>query len=450
MARWVCSNRPHRILDPALGEGVFVEAVEKSLVRTNGFAPSCIDVFEVDSRMLKAFEEKAHFVRTRCRNQDFITTSIRATYDAVIANPPYVRHHAMDYGDEVIRRFDALAGERLSRMTNLYGLFLIKIWTLLAPGGRAAVITPAEWLNADFGRAIKAFFLRENAIEAVLHFDHAAQVFDNALTTAAITLFRRGRGDDDDVKLLTVHDLRALQAVDLNEARRFRRSELEPAHKWTPLFSTRGRRTSEGSTLGDVARCTRGIATGANRYFTLRESERRHHGIDLRDMAFCITKAQQIREQILTKAHVRQLVQMDERIHLLQPRPRITAAVKRYLEEGRRLGVHKRYLPSHRPVWYRPEQRKAAPILVSVFAREAFRFVVNRAGILSLTAYHAIYLHAPGRDRVNALFDYLISHEAQNELRHHQRIYADGLLKLEPRDVEALSIPMELSRRLSG
>ena len=380
MAGWVCSNRPQRILDPALGEGVFIEAVENRLIRTNGMTPPRIDVFEVDTQMLKAFEEKPHRVRTRNRNQDFITTSIRTTYDAVIANPPYVRHHAMNYGDEVIRRFDALAGERLSRMTNLYGLFLIKIWTLLAPDGRAAVITPAEWLNADFGRAIKAYFLRQNAIEAVLHFDHAAQVFDDALTTAAITLLRRGRRDDDDVMMLTVRDIQSLQTVDFNGARRFKRSELEPARKWTPLFSALDRCDWEGPTLGDVARCTRGIATGANQYFTLRESERRQHGIDHRDLALCITKARQVGGGTLTKAGVQRLVEADERIHLLCPRQRLTAAMKRYLEEGKCLGIHNRYLPSHRPVWYRPEQRKPAPIWVSVFARDDFRFVPESCG----------------------------------------------------------------------
>jgi len=140
---------------------------------------------------------------------------------------------------------------------------------------------------------------------------------------------------------------------------------------------------------------------------------------------------------------VQRLIDADRRIHLLCPRPCLTAEVERYLEEGRRQGVDQRYLPAHRPVWYRPEHRAPAPILVSVFARGEFRFVLNEAGVLNLTAYHGIYPHALERDGVLALFDYLNGPAARVALRDHRRIYGDGLFKLEPRDVEALPIPCD-------
>ena len=116
----------------------------------------------------------------------------------------------------------------------------------------------------------------------------------------------------------------------------------------------------------------------------------------------------------------------------------------RYLEEGCRRNIHDRYLPAHRSVWFRPERRDPAPILVNVFGRRGFRFILNRTRVLNLTAFHGIYLHAPNPRRIRAIWDYLITADAQAELRHHRRIYADGLMKLEPRDVEALPIPVEL------
>ena len=447
MVRWACAEQPRRVLDPALGEGVFVDAIESLIRRHERFAAPRIDVFDIDPRMLATFRDRQRMIEIQCRRQDFITASIRGKYDAIVANPPYVRHHAMDYSGDALQRLDRLCGRRLSRMTNLYGLFLVRIWNLLAPGGRAAVITPAEWLNADFGRALKAHLLEQNAFEAILHFDHAAQVFDGALTTAAITLLRRDRAEDAPMTLISVRDVQSLDENVLGRGKQVRNCDLDPDLKWTPLFE-RSSRTSpvDGPTLGDIARCTRGIATGANQYFTLCESDRQRHGLDHRDLAYCITKAQHVTADLLTKSHVRRLVDADTRIYLLDPRARLTAAVKRYLAEGERLGIHERYLPSHRPTWYRPEERPPAPIWVSVFARGAFRFVHNRAGVRNLTTFHGIYLRRATLRRVRTLFEYLTSAEAQSALRHHRRIYADGLLKVEPRDLEALPIPAEVLR----
>ncbi len=451
MVGWACAGRPRRILDPALGGGVFVDAMEGLFDEVRGSSTPCVDVFDIDTGLISTFKKGTRSIKVRCRHADFISATIRGHYDAIVANPPYVRHHEMDYPDSVLRRYDRLCGRRLSRMTNLYALFLVRIWNLLAPGGRAAVITPAEWLNADFGRAIKSTLLDQNAIDAILHFDHSARVFDDALTTAAITLLRRGRGSRAAVTLARVPDVESLRGMDLKRGIRIARRELDPARKWTPLFSETSAasvrlRLQQGPTLDSIARCSRGIATGANGFFTLNESDRRRHGLDLRDLSPCITKAQQVSGDKLTTAGMRRLVASDQRVYLLNPRQRLTAAVKRYLAEGERLGVHKRYLPSHRSVWYRPERRSPAPLWVSVFARGAFRFVRNTAGVLNLTAYHGITLREPNPRRVRALFDYLCGPEARDALRQHTRIYADGLLKVEPRDVLALPISTELVR----
>jgi adenine-specific DNA-methyltransferase len=454
---WVREHKPRHILDPAVGRGVFVDALMDK--RRSRVMPE-IHICDVDAQMRREFTAARRGVSCRWRCADFITASFRVKYDAVIANPPYVRHHALQYDDALLAGFDRICGRRLSRMTNLYGLFLIKIWTLLAKGGRAAVITPAEWLNADFGRPIKAYFLEQNALEAIIHFDHAANVFEGALTTAAIILLRRGRQPHDPIRLQSVASVAALSSAAVDDGTEVAVTDLDPQAKWTPLFddnkvipapgnpqsAIRNPQSAAPPTLADVARCTRGIATGANDYFTLRESDRRRWKIDLRDLVPCITKARQIGGDTLTRPDLQRLIDADQRIYLLRPRPRLSAAVKRYLDEGRRRDIDQRYLPSHRPVWYMPEHRRPAPILVSVFARGPFRFVLNQAAALNLTAYHAIYLPQPDQRRIRALFAYLSSPPAQRLLRQHRRIYADGLFKLEPRDVEALPIPNGLRR----
>ncbi|MFH1416818.1 MAG: hypothetical protein ABII12_00815, partial [Planctomycetota bacterium] len=62
------------------------------------------------------------------------------------------------------------------------------------------------------------------------------------------------------------------------------------------------------------------------------------------------------------------------------------------------------------------------------------------------TAFHGIYPLVSGRSCIKAIFEYVSSAQARSALRSCRRIYADGLLKLEPRDVESLRIPVSLYR----
>lgn len=450
MVQWALSDRPRRILDPAVGPGVFIEAIRRRLAQQRPRQKTRIDAYDIDGRMIRLVGAGSGAVALRLRQRDFVTGTIRESYDAIVANPPYVRHHAFRYPTTVWQRFDRICGRRLSRLTNLYGLFLVKIWASLGPRGRAAIILPAEWLNADFGVALKAYLLDENALDAIVHFDPAARIFDDALTTSAIVLLRRGRGAGEPVRLCQVASAHALLRLHVSRQEGWRRDDLDPAKKWSRLTRQEQKTGAFGARLADFASCTRGIATGANRYFTLSESDRRLRRIDRRDVMTCVTKAWQLQAGIATPEVIRRLVKADERVYLLSPRKPLSSNVRAYLREGRRLGVHRRYLCAHRPTWYLPERRQPAPILVSVFTRGRFRFVLNRAGVLNLTAYHGIYPRAKDPRAVRLLFDYLASDAGRDELRRHCRVYGDGLLKVEPRDVEAMAIPAALAAKFQG
>lgn len=438
MTNWACADRPRRILDPAVGEGVFIESVRDFFGQRSAQCP-VVHGCEIDADIARRLARRN--LPLELRQVDFLRARFASGFDAVIANPPYVRHHSHACDEATLAGLDRLCGERLSRMTNLYGLFLIKIRSLLAPGGRAAVIAPAEWLNADFGVPIKRHLLRKNAIEAIVQFSHASAVFSDALTTAAVVLLRGGRRAGDSVRLAMVDDAEGLARLDLDRATERSSGELNPAKKWSPMIEGRTRPAQSAHTLADIADCSRGIATGANDYFTMSESARRRWKIDRRDLRLCIVKARQVSGDRFTASDLRALMDADERVYLLSPRGSLSIPVNEYLAEGRRLGIPERYLPSHRPVWFRPEVRKPAPILVSVFARGRFRFVDNKAGVLNLTAYHGIYPHDDSPARVGALVDYLNSPAAARSLADHRRIYGGGLMKLEPRDVESLEIP---------
>src|SRR5260221_5443403 len=114
-------------------------------------------------------------------------------FDGIIANPPYVKAHRLDYSERDWRYFEERLGTPLDRLTNLYALFLLKGWEDLAPGGRAAVILPAEVLNANFCYEIKDRLVQAIRPAALLVFSPSVNLFADTLTTSAIVFLDKAR-----------------------------------------------------------------------------------------------------------------------------------------------------------------------------------------------------------------------------------------------------------------
>lgn len=442
-------DRPQRWLDPALGGGIFIDALHDALAEDESARPT-VRAFEIDHRIDIKPRKQWPDIDVRLARRDFLTARMRMQFDACVANPPYVRHHALSYPPDVWQSFDRQVGSRISRNTNLYCLFMLRIWSLLAPQGRAVIITPLEWLNADFGRLLKAYLMQENALDALLLFDDASTVFGDALTTAGITILRRDRKPNDAIRVATVSDGQSVASVTSSDFQTVRPCELDPDTKWTAVLRGLNENGDLGSKkatrLETIATCSRGVATGANDYFTLTEEQRCVHQIDARDVSPCVTRANDLQAGVFDRKQWQRLRDAGKRVWLLTPRRTCNNRLAAYLDLGRERGIDRRHLPSHRPIWYHPEKRAPAPILISVFFRERPRVVWNAMGALNLTAYHGIYAKdgCESEQRLFKLYEWLASQSATAALMAQSRVYGGGLRKLEPRDVMAVQIPEHL------
>ena len=130
MARWVMSAKPEAVLDPAAGLGNLLHA--------------CSDLHR-EVRLVGVERDEDTFQQAR-RTAPHGTKLILADYlfadsgqfTGIIANPPYVKSQRLEYSDAEWLYFDERFGVPLDRLTNLYAIFLLKIWEDLAPGGREA------------------------------------------------------------------------------------------------------------------------------------------------------------------------------------------------------------------------------------------------------------------------------------------------------------------------
>lgn len=444
MARWVMSTQPTSVLDPAAGLGKLLAAC-----RRENHNAQLVGV-ERDSETLR--KAKAQAPRgTKLILADYLLAD-SGLFEGIIANPPYVKAQRLDYSEADWRYFEERLGTPLDRLTNLYALFLLKIWEDLAPRGRAAVLLPAEFLNANFGVEIKERLLRALRPAGIAIFAPKLNVFAEALTTSAIVFLEKG--------VSTSAPLRAIKVNSLEEAETFvdellahpsieRRvnytdlAHFKPRDKWlnvllndaAPFDSARFTRC-----IGDYFDCRRGIATGANEFFCLSASGLREHALDLEHVDPCVTKAVDASGLVFSREKFTSLAAADRRCYLLNPR-RNGRDLDRYLQIGEGLGIPQRHLPSHRPVWYRPENRAVADIWVAVFSRENVKFILNTSAAKNLTCFHGLYAK-PGHETLAPLLTlFLNSSGGREAFTQVNRFYGDGLNKLEPKDVEAMPCP---------
>ncbi len=444
MARWVSSRQPRTVLDPAIGSGILLHECALKLnrkdVRLVGVDRDSIQI----ERAINTAPRGAELFQG-----DYLRLTL-PTFDGIIANPPYVKSHRLDYSETDWLAFERQFNISLSRLTNIYALFLLKIWADLTAEGRAAIIIPAEFMNANFGTPIKRLLQEHAPDSGIALFDPAASVFQAAMTTSCIVFLKKtgtARTGLFAAQVFDQHDLESfvsamiddrLDYLDLTDL-----SQVPANEKWiNRVVAPRNKEvgSTQSHKLGEFFRCMRGIATGANDYFCLKESERMARHLNQAHFVPCVCRATDISGLVFDEKEFSALVKADKKTWLLNPMsndPQLTA----YLDEGKKVGIAGRYLPSHRPIWYLPEDRRPADLLVPVFSRGAAKFIMNLARVRNLTCFHALYCKSENPLLPYVTLVFLNSLRGQQGFHDVNRFYGDGLLKLEPKDVEQITCP---------
>lgn len=426
MCQWVLQGKQKtRALEPAYGLGIF----SRVLAQKSNLP---IDAYEIDEQIFaSAFAARPNGVNLR--NEDYFACDWNAKYDAIICNPPYLKFH--DYDNATyIPDVNSHLGTKLNGFTNLYTLFLLKSIAQLQEGGRLAYIIPSEFLNSDYGVEVKRALVESNTLQHIIVVDFTECAFDDALTTACILLCER-RNSSVKVRFSLVNNIEGLSNC-FSEYVEFNTSELDAKIKWKAYYE-------EGNSckynhlvpFSKFAKVCRGIATGANDYFTFKPSKVDEYDVPEECLMPCICKAVDAPQTFFTQNEFTKLLNEDKTIYLFNgsTAPDNTS-VLRYIHLGEELGINKRYLTASRSPWYAIENRPPAPIWVSVFNRSGLRFIRNEANIYNLTTFHCVYPKSTGVD-IDVLFAYLITDVAKEIFLDNSRQYGNGLIKFEPNDL---------------
>ncbi|MBO5848267.1 MAG: N-6 DNA methylase [Bacteroidales bacterium] len=425
MCKWILgAAKINSILEPAYGLGIFSRTISSQ-------CNAIINAYEIDDVIL-SYVQDCLPPKVCIHNFDYLESDWEHKYDGIICNPPYLKFH--DYNNsKYISQINNHLNVKLNGFTNIYTLFLLKSISQLNFGGRLAYIIPSEFLNSDYGVEVKRALLESGTLRHIIIIDFSQCAFHKTLTTACILLCSKDN-DIRDIGFSVVNDITNLEES-INNGIYLNPNHLNPEEKWKKYYSDNNiSKYKNVVPFSTFAKVSRGIATGANNYFTFNQSKIDRYNIKDNCFMPCICHSSDVSNPIFSNDEFRELANNDKTVFLFNGCfDNNDDKVKEYIRLGEDNGINKRHLTSSRKPWYAIENRKPAPIWVSVFNRQKLKFIMNEAGVYNLTTFHCVY-NISDID-TNILFAYLLTNVAKEILLDNSRQYANGLIKFEPNDL---------------
>jgi hypothetical protein len=434
-------------LDPAIGTGSFYSALlkmfpKKRIAEALGF--------ELDPHYGKPAAHLWKDTSLTLMLADFTQAAPSPRFNLMICNPPYVRHHHLHNGEKtrLQLRTQQASGIKMSGLAGLYCHFLGLSHAWMAEGGVAGWLIPSEFMDVNYGQAVKRYLLDRVTLLHIHRFDPNDAQFADALVSSAVVWFKNEAPPTDHEVKFTFGG--TLFQPKLSRLVSTRALALEP--KWSRFPVADIRSQNGATTLGDFFQIKRGLATGDNHYFILNEEEIDARGLP-REVFTPILPSPRYLQQNEVRARKDGSPDIDRRLFLLDTRLSEEEIGKRfptlhaYLEEGKAKELPERYLCKHRSPWYGQENRPPAPIICTYLGRgdtktgRPFRFILNASRATVANVYLALY-PTPLMARELARDPELLRNiwRALNELPvgtllGEGRVYGGGLHKLEPREL---------------
>jgi len=195
LSQWALVHQPQRILEPSCGDGQFLSAIHRQLNQGHGVAPAFVDAIELfpqEAEKAKIAGERLRQFRTEVEivNADFFQwiDEVNGTeWEAIVGNPPYIRYQYFEKEQRAkAEKIFAQANVPFTKRTNAWVPFVIASIMHLTPGGRLAMVIPAEILHVQHANGLRLLLEQEMESVTLIHFRQI--VFENTLQGVVLLL----------------------------------------------------------------------------------------------------------------------------------------------------------------------------------------------------------------------------------------------------------------------
>ncbi|ANT54262.1 Eco57I restriction-modification methylase domain-containing protein [Mesorhizobium amorphae] len=474
VAHWLCAwairEASDNVLEPSCGDGAFLAAAAERFTQLGVRGPDIADrltgIEIIPAEAERATDRLRPALGLRAgdvvKMSDFFgwwQGSVQPNFDAVIGNPPFIRYQS--FPEPHRSRAMAMMGEQglsPNRLTNIWVPFVVASAASLRPGGRMALVLPAELLQVTYAAQLRSFLTdRFSRIDIVacneLFFEKAEQevvllLADGALAEASETNTCRVAMTE----ATTVGEITKRKPAALLKAAQPKTIQHDN-EKWLKYFLTareiafmRELRQAENTTaMVTHASVDVGVVTGKNEFFVLSGEQVEALGLEGYTTPL-VSRSVQLRGTRLGKADWKTLSRAGDRVHLLNisaaQASKLSTALRRYIRDGEEKEYHKGYKCSIRRPWF---------TVPSVWTPDGFMFrqiydfpriVLNNSGATSTDTIHRLTSKSGKPERVIAnTYTWLTAASAEIE----GRSYGGGVLELEPTEAERLMMPAKLN-----
>lgn len=442
-------NTQIRFLEPAIGTGAFYSAV-RSTVDENMISDAV--GIELDKSFFEASRELWKDETIRIINEDATKVELNETFNLLITNPPYVRHHHLDKEDKerLKNEVKGLLNYDISGLSGLYCYFIWLSHKWLSDGAWASWLIPSEYLDVNYGRVVKKYLKEKVTLKVIHKYDPNNCKFTDALVSSCVLIYEKSVPKETDFVRFSFGG--SIEMPDF--VKHVHIKDLNPDDKWSWNLTERPQKMKT-ALFSDFFDVKRGIATGNNDYFVLERQQIEALGLPLecftpllpppRDLATDIVERDangfpvgSIQNFVLDTSLTEE--EISEKYPLLM----------NYLDRGKQEGILEGYIVSNRKIWYKQENRPPAPFLCTYMGRETnggnpFRFIWNKSSAIVTNGYLMLY---PKGELKAALKSNPKLYEgvyealcliADENFSDEGREYGGGLKKIEPKELGKVS-----------
>jgi adenine-specific DNA methylase len=440
LAAWTSSAGP-KLLEPSCGDGAILRHL-----------PGSGEVLGIERMADEARAARIAAPQAKVIAADFFAwfeEAQLASWDGVVGNPPFIRFQHWTEPTRAMA-FDAMRQVEMkpTKLTNAWVPFIVAAARLLRPGGRLAMVVPAELLQVTYAAELRGFLV--DGFEELTVITFRRLVFEGVLQEVVLVLGVKGKGPAR-IRVVELDDTESLPSPETLTALPHAPALRHDTEKWTKYFlppkqiaALRKIRSSLTplQRLGALADVDVGVVTGRNQFFVLRPSGTDERQLDSYVIPL-VSKSAHVRGISFDEADLAELASIDAPCQLLaldsQSALPDDRALRSYIDAGEAADVHLGYKCSIRKQWW------AVP---SIWRPDAFmlrqihdhpRIIANATDATSTDTIHRVRMLNGTTPAALAAASINSMTFAFSEVMG--RSYGGGVLELEPREAEGLPFP---------
>lgn len=455
LVRWVRAVNPRTVLEPSCGDGVFFDHLATHL------DDPAVTAFEIDgTEAAKAARrgKDSTLSHLTVRREDFLGWAGEALqersvrFDAVVGNPPFIRYQYLPsvFQRRAERIFDELDC-KFTKHTNAWVPFVLASFSLLRPGGRLAMVVPAEIIHVMHARSLRRFL--SSHCQRIVIVDPEELWFPGTLQGAVLLLAQKRGGRWDQAAGIGIHPVQGREFVDNDPEAIFKApSTVNGAAiegKWTrALLPSYIRAILDGlidnervRRFVDLAEVDVGIVTGANSFFLVSDETVHEYGLE-RWAHPMFGRSEHCPGVIYDESqHVTNASRGSPTnfVWFRDASVERSARGRAYIRRGEDERLHVRYKCRIREPWYAVPSVYATDVGMLKRSHDTPRLILNQMRAYTTdTAYRVRVRRGSGGRLVFNFLNALTALTAELEGRH----YGGGVLELVPSEIENLLLPV--------